>query len=641
MAWDKKDAEVVLILANINQNAEFRDVHRNVLTSPKRPFALENKLSPLTSGFEKERAIDYGIFILIQSYTDRSAGEAIDSIARSLRSQNLRRKEHISSLTIVTNLITFCSALSDAVKEVGALKNDMPQVIKILDVLILQSIASIPVIGPTASGFSGITLSLLYQGAMTTLTAIKDRKKADLEQMAAGAALAFAGAGVNYAGDKTNKVFDPNAKPTNSDLFAQKEGGAMGKAGDVKSPGIVEFIYSVYDERENDKRVEAGKKIKENIQLVNQGLLTFADPGNQAVAATNQLARGFKDNCKSKQLADTIAKSGEKQAKNCSEFFNNLNEMSQNLITFFESITDDAVVASFTPLLSSMKGRIAAIKAMPAKTNGLNELQRCKFDKDEEYIAAVIAGWFLKNSINDDTRRMIELAYPWVRGGAAQNVGAVHALKSLKAKGLLNKGDITQENVQTSNMFSHNTFQSLGSRVEEYVTEIRTAVAETLNDVFKSAPKPDDLKDIVSLQITCTNIVSECYKRAVAKQDLEIDEKYIKKLESLKYVKTYSKTFFKFGQVTDSQKKDLTREIGQGGAPDTWTLRYPLGKGSIFSATASVKEAAMVYAFAVLVTQYVDILRIAAGLDDLQIVKANLNNAIKTINIAANNGLYT
>jgi hypothetical protein len=640
MAWNKKDAEVVLILRDINEKAIFRNVHRDVLTSPKRPFALENKLSPLTIGFEKERAIDYGIFILIQSLRDRSAREVIDSIASSLRSQNLRRKEHISALHIVVNLTIFCDALRNAVNEVGALKNDMPQIIKIFDVLILQSIASIPVIGPSAAGLSGTTLSLAYQGIMTTLTLIKDRKKADLEQMAAAAALAFAGGGVNYEGDKTNKAFDPQAKPSNAQLFAQKEGGAMGKAGDVKSPGIVEFIYAVYDESQNDAREDAGKEIKNDINVVNQDLLTFANPGNQAVAAANQLARGFVDNCSSKTIADRIAKSGNKQAKNCSEFFNNLAEMSRDLIVFFESVTDDAIVASFAPLLSSMKGRVAQIGSMPPNTNGQRELRTCQFNRDEDYIAAVIAGWFLKNSITEDTKQLIEHAYPWIRGAGAGNVGAVHSLKHLKDRGLLGKGDITTENVITDKMFSNSTFQNVGRRVEDYVTEIRNAVAETLNDVFKAAPGPDDLKDIVSLQITCTNIVSECYKRAVAKQDLEIDEKYIKKLEALKYVKTYSKTFFMAGQVTDSKKRDLTRERGQGGAPDIWTLRYPLGKGRIFSATASVKESAMIYAFAVLVTQYVDILRISAGLDDLKIVKDNLNNAIRTINVAANNDLY-
>jgi len=621
MAWDKKVAEVVAILNNIKRNQEFANVHTNVLVTPRVNFDLDGKLSPLTRGFEKERAIDYGILMLIQAKYDRTANRVLNDISISLRNKALTVKGGGNILQIATNLAIFGNMLNQEANRIKAFKEPTPEIIKIFDVLIMQSIASIPVIGPAAAGISGVTLSLAYQGLMLAIEAAVNRKKADFEKLGAAAALTVGGGVLaNRAGE--NKV-------------AQDYGKALGKAGDVKVPGIIEFIYTIYNDSQDSKREEAGDRLRGDPTKLNAGLLQFPNPNNQGVAAGNQLARGFVDNCASKEMADRIAKSADTQSKNCAEFFDNFGEMALTLRRFFETATNDAVVASFNPLLLSMRQRIDALRSMQPPAKGLAELEQVllTFTQNEDLIAAVIAGWYLKNGIDANTKRVLESAYPWVRGPGPR-VNASNAVIQQKIRGLLRKGDIKEKDLTEAKVFSEAQFQNVGRQVGEYVDQIKEAVADTLDAVFTVTPTPAELGKIISLHITCTNIVAECYKRAEANQDLEINETYIRELESLRYVKTYTKAFI----VTDSKKRELTRTVESG--VETWTLRYPLGKGSVFG-SASVNEAAMVFAFAVLVTQYVDLLRIAAGLDNLNAVKENLNRLIGQINKAANIGLYT
>jgi hypothetical protein len=639
MAWNKKDAEVVLLLKAISKNVAFQNINNTALTSPKFSFELENKLSPITNVLEKNRAIDVGILLLSQAKTNRSLSNSIIDVGKKLKSDKSINKQLIAGLQVVINLTTFSTVLNDKVKLIGALNNPQPQIIKILDMLILQSIASIPIIGPASAGISGVTLSLAYQGIMTALTAVKDRKKADLEAMTAGAALAFGGAAVNRFGDQTqNKVFNANPSDSNAERFAAKEGGAMGKAGDLKAPGVIEFIYAVYDERQNSARDDAGKKIKRDgiANVVNNDFLSFNAPNNQGVVAANVLGNGDfgTHSCSSKNLAENIARSGEKGSANCKEFFNKISELSRNLKDFFEGVITDSVVVSFAPLVAAFRLRMNALEIeQPQLIDGI----KTGVLNDETHIlAAVLVGWFFKNSVSVQQMDLIKGAFPWIRDGV--NLQSTASFLRDKQLRRIQAGDITKEDFNNQ-IFPTGIAGLAEKSADEYVDQIKTVVAGTLNDLFSKAPKPDAIEEIVALQVTCTNILSECYKRAAAGQDIEIDEKYINQLVSLGYVKTYTKSVFRLGLVSDDKKKKTTLGKDDQGQ-DKWTLRYPLGVGKIFSATASVKEAAMVYAFAVLVTQYVDILRLSVGLDNYTSVKQNLNKAIEVINKAANNDLY-
>jgi len=477
------------------------------------------------------------------------------------------------------------------------------------------------------------------------LMALTDKKKRNLDTLA-GAALSFGAAGLNRVGDQnTNKVFNPEAKPSNTDLYLAKQAGALGKAGDVKAPGITEFIYTIYSQRQESARDRLGEKIEKGDNLrdhVNHGLLDFNAANNQGVAATNVLANGgFSSDCSSAGLARDVASKAEKQSDSCEEFYQNIQKLSESLLDFFKSVVADSIIVSFSPLESLVKQRMQDLSANPETAKIVDDIKKNFKDLNSSTIlAAVLIGWFLRNSLSVADENRLKSDLKWIRDKSPSGMGSYRNLEKTTADFVkvagesLRRGDVKFKSKDFSGQ-TELVLQLAAKQAEKYTWQIKEVVAQTLDAIFRVQPKPQQIDEIIALQITCTNIVAECYRRAAARQDIEIDEKYIKELEKLKFLKTYSKTL---GFVSNKEKIEKTRKVENNIV--TWTLRYPLGVGKVFQATASVKEAAMVYAFAVIVTQYVDILRLSVGLDDWDRVRQNLNNAIGVINRAANEGLY-
>jgi len=632
MAWNKKQAEVAAMLKRCaEKSADFKTMSNTILISPAQIWELENTLGPLTDKFEKQSSINWGIFIYTMACDDHPNGRIflnlLTMIKQQLDGEEATSKDITNAMQFGTIVSTFVSTLRIEVNKLKELKNERPVWIGILDTLLVQSIASIPVVGQ----ISGVALQMILQGGVSALDSMIN--KGDYGAGLTTAALAGGGAtGQVFADKMTNKNFNSNPDQSTGAQFLSKEAGVLPKSDPTKANFLIGFMYDLHENVQEHYREKARKNINQSrdqaFDRQNQ-IIQLPPRNNMGIVAQNGLTGKDKYinniDIGVTDARDQLTRKIENDKKTLEGYFTTIGDSLMAVVEFLEKVRDAAVVSAFYDLNENFETRIRAVAGQDPFVKHAMDSNKIR-PSPQAYAACVIAGYFFRKMATDTFKRECYDNWQWL----GENRGIVKKSAPQVFQNI--KGNLTGMVSGTGSIneaFEKAQFCAITQNAARlYVGHIKKAVGQTIQNVF-SKSQSKDIDKIIQLKLACTCIVNQCTTRAQANQDLEIDQKYIAVLEKLEYVSSYTKVFI----VTDAKKKSLT-EFRDDQGNMTYKLRYPKGKGGL-TGTASINEVGMVYAFAVIVTQYVDLPRIALGLDSWEKVKENLNKAIQVINQAS------
>ncbi|OYW41747.1 MAG: hypothetical protein B7Y95_24615 [Rhizobiales bacterium 32-66-11] len=653
-------------LKRIMDKAKGNGTWDNITATISAPCApLMTELGPLTEKTMQADTVDAAVMLACTvAKDDQRFLTALEAVRNALVGSGIQATTGTgeSGMTLNFNIENLRSSVKDAVGGVPAAPSTAPLLIQLLDVLIIQSVAAIPLVGPGLSAALGGMATGLSYGFTSAGNAIATKfvavdSKQNPTNTITGATSNWQGYGNSTAKALGKGVSGVVAKDT---VFTKGNPGTIqgmvesigeGDSGSgigmdlskaaTSASGVASFIYFLSvnrTARSEKKRVgELQKKDENDLKTLVGGNL-IQNPLTQNQVANNvqvQRGRGTRSEPPPVVAAGETIKSKLKQENKTLEgFFEKVPDVFDAYRKYLLTLAYQNTLDSFGPMVKAFDDRVEDMKISQKNPRLATTLIENPITRSANIVSLLIMGYYFNRILKTNQKLQKEFAYevrryyrnpPVMIGPKAlkpssfesvsKNEGSVAIIEAFKSTQKF--GQLTVDGVLID-------WSQIQSKSCTYVSLVKAALVNEMAQEFsKSLNNRKGLLEMLQLTIASSLIVNQVMVASTTKgKKIEIDDRYVGILASLGYVNLYTKMVF----VTEAKKKELT------GSGKTATLRYP--KPGRLTTSASEAERTMVYLFACCVLAYVDIGKVVMGYQDWSKTKDSLHELIDAINNA-------
>ncbi len=630
---------------------------------------LQTELGPLTDKVGKESTIDAALMLMAQMESTappQALLTAVTSLHTSLVSSKVTASNAgiEASLCLNSTLQTLQRVVKQQTDGVPAKITTAPILIQLLDVMIIQAVAAVPVVGPGLAGLlggvaSGLSAGLTIGGnALASLLPAQDTK-ANPNSLITGVATNTDGLGNTTIKNVAKGVSGVVAKDTTftkgqaGTIQGALEGsGALGS--DVskaaqQGTGLASFSYFLYQARADramKKKLEEIGNDSVGLATKVQGIPFIQNPQTQNQAAGNVIARRTVGVTPKPVVAaeQALKDNLQAEAKTVEAFFKKVPAIFDSYKDLLLAVAYCGVIDSFAPMARDFKTRMALynmqlatekVGLFSSRPAPLGSFLTKNAAKADGYIVALlIMGYYFNRLYKTDKavqaswRAQVTKFYrtnpvrdPSVPKPQTVSSFAAATTRSTGGETIVSVFKETQSYTQLVSTPGMVDWATMERSASTYCLLVKNAlVNEMAQEFVRSLKNEAAMGEMLQLTIACSLIVNQVITAAALGKEIAIDDRYISLLGD--YVSLYTKVVF----VSASRKAELT------GSGLNAKLRYP--KPGRLSTSASNAERTMVFIFASCVLAYVDVGKVVMGYQDWAKTKENLHLVIDEINKA-------
>ncbi len=631
---------------------------------------LMTELGPLTEKTMQDSTVDAAVMLACTvAKTDQTFLTALEAVRNTLVGSAVQGTSGTTDASMTLNFNTENLRIAVAATVSGVkstVVTTAPILVQLLDVLIIQSVAAIPIIGPGLSGALGgmataIGAGFTYGGtAIGNLFEVQDTKVANPINPTTGVGDNFQGFANTTAKGITKGVSGALAKdtvftkgsPGTIQGAVESIGGGKGGSGigaDVSkaatsATGVASFIYYLHANRS----ARGEKKRVGNLQTNDEAALRLAiglnyiqNPLTQNQVAVNLQvgnARGTRKEPPAVAAAgETIKSKLQLEDQTLTGFFDKIPDVFDAYKKYLMTIAYANTVDSFSPMIAAFDARVDDMAISMKNPRLATALIDNPLTRDANIVALLIMGYYFNRIIKTNTKLQTEFAGEAKRYYRTPLFGANKPAPAFGPKasfGLVSKNEGSEAIIQAFKFTQKAGQLTVGgvlidwsqvqSKSSTYVSLVKAALVNEMAQEFsKSLNNRKGLEEMIQLTVASSLIVNQVMVASTTKgKKIEINDRYVAILASLDFVNLYTKILI----VTESSKAKLT------GVGASARLRYP--KPGRLSTSASEAERTMVYLFACCVVAYVDIGKVVMGYQDWEKTKEKLHELIHEINNA-------
>lgn len=642
--------------------------------------ALRTELGPLTDKVGKQSTVDAALMLAAQMDAAQPSQELLNAVNNVYVSLVSSRVEATSaSVEAGVSLSFSLQNLQAAVtKQTGSVPSKIvaaPLLVQLLDVMIIQAVAAVPIVGPALSGVlggvaTGLAAGFTYGGnAVANLLATQ--AKDNPSDPITGVASNWQGAGNNAVKGVTKGVAgvigkdSTFAKGNPGTIQGAVEGsGALGQdlsKSAQQASGLASFVYFLYSsraDRAERKRLGDLAGSPGGMATAFQGLTYVQNPLTQNQVAGNLIARRTSGLRPRTVVAseNRLEQNLRAEAKTVAGFFDKIPAVFEAYKDLMMTVAYESVVESFAPMVADFKVRLAQYNStLPTAPTGwiiktapppqIGRMLSMHADRQDGYIVALlIIGYYFNRLYKHDPsvqRAWGPLVTKYYRTDpvrsplAAIIPGKVSTFSTATAVSTASEAIVsvfksTQKYKQLVATPGAVNWSQMEKSATTYGILVKNSLVNELAQEFvRSLNNQQSLDEMLKLTIACSLIVNQVLSAsasskpgATSDKEIAIDDRYVSMLADLDYVNLYTKVLI----VTAARKTELT------GSGLNAKLRYP--KPGRLSTSASKAERTMMFMFASCVLAYVDIGKVVMGYQDWTMTKNNLHYLIDEINKA-------